>query len=464
MSIGTTVVAALSKIGKVEDSQRLREAHNGYFIPNEYPIPDGPTGARCSLNFINRLKGEPAIRIVLRSDIQTTKLDFSALLRTISHCNSHNVYGSVNLHWQNMADEHEFTVAVTHSLSLRGLTEEIVIEVIHDLLRLWQTAMVDVRRCIAHLERKAELDERMKAKQEREENRARLIAIRAAQQKRQSSALDEIEALVGLPSVKKFAHGLVAQQHLVELRLSHGMATEQVAPHLVFLGDPGTGKTTVARLVGRLYKDLGLLSKGHVVEVERSTLVGGYIGHTALRTRQMCEKALGGVLFIDEAYSLSVDGRDYGDEALATLLTFMENNRGKLAVIVAGYPKQMDEMLDSNPGLRSRFDSTVTFDNYSPQELTQMFVASLAQQDYHLTESAVADAAYMFVQAAQTSPDLNARSVRGFVAEVLNQHASVLMKLSKPTPEQIKTITSLSVPLEWSLGRPLSSSEIDEFS
>lgn len=299
----------------------------------------------------------------------------------------------------------------------------------------------------------------MKARQMADERRAR---ISAAQKNDLEVVLAEIKGLVGLQSVKNFADSLVAQKHLAELRRSHNMTTDAVAPHLVFLGDPGTGKTTVARLVGRLYKGLGFLPKGHVVEVERSSLVGGYLGQTAIKTQQMCEKALGGILFIDEAYTLSVNGRDYGDEALATILTFMENNRGKLAVVVAGYPQQMDEMLDSNPGLRSRFDTTITFDNYSPQELMQMFTVHLRQQEYELTESAMADIAYMFARASHGKTELNARSVRRLVSQVLSQHASVLMTLASPTENQIKRISSLSIPAEWVAGRPLLSTELEE--
>ena len=459
MSIGTTVVAALSKIGTVENIKHVLETNTGHFVPREYPVADGPTNARCSLNFIKRINAEPSVRIVMRSDCATTGVDLNALLKTISDCNVHNVYGLVNLRWRKIAEEVEYTVVVSHSLSLRGLTEESITEVIQDLLRLWQTSMVEIKRCIARLERKEEHDARMKAKQMMEERRAR---IRAGQKNDLELVLAEIKGLVGLQSVKNFAQSLVAQKHLAELRRSHNMTADAVAPHLVFLGDPGTGKTTVARLVGRLYKGLGLLSKGHVVEVERSSLVGGYLGQTALKTQQMCEKALGGILFIDEAYALSVNGRDYGDEALATILTFMENNRGKLAVVVAGYPKQMDEMLDSNPGLRSRFDTTITFDNYSPQELMQMFMVQLRQQEYELTESAMADIAYMFARASHGKTELNARSVRGLVSQVLRQHASVLMTLASPTENQIKRISSLSIPAEWVVERPLMSTELEE--
>jgi SpoVK/Ycf46/Vps4 family AAA+-type ATPase len=369
------------------------------------------------------------------------------------------VYGSVNLRWRKIADEVEFTVVVMHSLSLRGLTEETITEVMQDLLRLWQTSMLEIKHCIARIERQEEINDRIKARQISTERRQRVGATR---QNDLEVVLAEIKGLVGLQSVKSFAHSLVAQKHLAELRRSHNLPADAVAPHLVFLGDPGTGKTTVARLVGRLYKGLGLLPKGHVVEVERSSLVGGYLGQTALKTQQMCEKALGGILFIDEAYTLSVNGRDYGDEALATILTFMENNRGKLAVVVAGYPKQMDEMLDSNPGLRSRFDTTITFDNYAPHELMQMFMVQLRQQEYELTESAKADVAYMFARGVHSEREFNARSVRGLISEVLSQHASVLMTLASPTEKQIKTISSLSIPTEWVVGRPLLSTELEE--
>jgi stage V sporulation protein K len=459
MSIGTTVVAALSKIGTVENIKHILETNTGYFVPREYPIADGPTNARCSLNFIKRISAEPSVRIVMRSDCASTGIDLNELLKTISNCNSHNVYGSVNLRWRKIADEVEFTVEVMHSLSLRGLTEESITEVVQDLLRLWQTSMVEVKRCIARIERQEEYNDRIKARQISTERRQRVGATR---QNELEVVLEEIKGLVGLQSVKSFAHSLVAQKHLAELRRSHNLTSDAVAPHLVFLGDPGTGKTTVARLVGRLYKGLGLLPKGHVVEVERSSLVGGYLGQTALKTQQMCEKALGGILFIDEAYTLSVNGRDYGDEALATILTFMENNRGKLAVVVAGYPKQMDEMLDSNPGLRSRFDTTITFDNYAPHELMQMFMVQLRQQEYEITESAKADVAYVFARGVHSESDFNARSVRGLVSQVLSQHASVLMTLASPTEKQIKTISSLSIPAEWVVGRPLLSTELEE--
>ena len=466
MSIGTTVVAALSQIGTVEDVQRVRETNCGYFTPNSYPIPDGPTGARCSLNFIQRIEGESVIRIVLNSDCESTKIDIDPLLRSVSRSNLKSVFGSVALNWRKVDNEFEFVLSVSHSLSVRGLTEDVLVEVVRDLQRLWQHSMNEIRDTIQFLERKKANFDRLMAKELMKEASVAQWngddGPAKALLDKEVNVLPEIEALVGLQPVKEFAADLVGQEKLAELRRSYSLDTERIAPHLVFLGGPGTGKTTVARLMGRLYKQLGLLPEGHVVEVDRADLVGVYLGQTAIRTRELCEKALGGILFIDEAYSLQVNGRDYGDEALSTILTFMENNRGKLAVIVAGYPDQMNAMLDSNPGLRSRFDRTIVFENYPWRAVLDMFVERLSQQDYVLTHSALADVAFMLVREAHLeSSDLNARSVRGFVDEVLKQHASMLLKISNPSLQQIRTITSLSIPPAWAQGRPLTSSEFE---
>jgi AAA+ superfamily predicted ATPase len=466
MSIETTIVSAMGKIGNVSDVDRVLQGKNGFFSPTKYPDADGPTGAMGRVLFVDRFSGARALCIQVSSAYLLSDAELTTMNKWADGKNHSSVFPRVQFRGHNLGGDSEFKIYVECNLSLAGLREEFLVEVINDSLRLWQEAMQYVERINRRIEREkaerkqTEQDARMKARQMADERRAR---ISAAQKNDLEVVLAEIKGLVGLKSVKNFADSLVAQKHLAELRRSHNMSTDAVAPHLVFLGDPGTGKTTVARLVGRLYKGLGLLPKGHVVEVERSSLVGGYLGQTALKTQQMCEKALGGILFIDEAYTLSVNGRDYGDEALATILTFMENNRGKLAVVVAGYPQQMDEMLDSNPGLRSRFDTTITFDNYSPQELMQMFTVQLRQQEYELTESAMADVACMFARASHNKTELNARSVRGLVTRVLGQHAGVLMTLPSPTENQIKRISSLSIPAEWVVGRPLLSTELEEF-
>lgn len=198
----------------------------------------------------------------------------------------------------------------------------------------------------------------------------------------------ELNELVGLAPVKAFVDRLAAEKQVAARRAAEGLEVPPSSPHLVFTGNPGTGKTTVARLIGRLYKSLGLLKKGHVIEAERATLIAPYLGQTAARTMAVCESALDGVLFIDEAYSLDVDGRDYGREAIETLLTFMERNRGRVVVVMAGYPEEMEQLLDSNPGLRSRFDATIHFPDHSDSELMDVLTALFDEYDYHLTDNA----------------------------------------------------------------------------
>jgi stage V sporulation protein K len=205
----------------------------------------------------------------------------------------------------------------------------------------------------------------------------------------------------------------------------------------------------VARLIGRLYKDIGLLSKGHVVEVGRAELVGAYIGHTAIRTKQFCEKALGGVLFIDEAYSLDVDGRDYGKEAIETILTFMEENRGKIVVIVAGYPKEMEKFLDSNPGLRSRFDTAIQFDDYSLQELMEIFDSLMVGNKYDITSGARQLVIRHLADLCERQVSGNARLVRNVFQQLIAQQAMSLVGLEVLTAEQLSRITMLAIPDTW---------------
>ena len=174
--------------------------------------------------------------------------------------------------------------------------------------------------------------------------------------------------------MKQRVRSLLDEMAVDEQRRAGGMKVATRSRHLVFTGNPGTAKTTVARLLARIYRSVGLLSSGHVVEVQRADLVGEYIGQTAPKTRAVCEKAMGGVLFIDEAYELAPrTDDDYGAEAIAELLTQMENHRDELIVIAAGYPKQMDDFLDANPGMRSRFANRVEFPDYSNDELARIF-------------------------------------------------------------------------------------------
>jgi len=230
--------------------------------------------------------------------------------------------------------------------------------------------------------------------------------------------LGELDAMIGLQSVKDTIRTLVNQ---IQLRQRRGRG-QVVAPHLLFLGPPGTGKTTVARMIGRIFNALGLLVQGHVVEVGRKDLVGGYIGQTAPKTAAQIEAALDGVLFIDEAYSLSRgdDGRDFGHEAIETLIQEMENRRGRLAVIAAGYPGSMAGFLAANPGLASRFTVHVDFPDYSDAELLDILAAMAAGEGYGLAQGTGERALAWFVRRRAAQPDAfgNGRAARGLLAEM----------------------------------------------
>ena len=205
----------------------------------------------------------------------------------------------------------------------------------------------------------------------------------------QGDVVARLQALIGMEQIAEKAEELQALAFVGGLRREEGLWAQSISPHLVFSGNPGTGKTTVARMIGQLYKDLGLLPTGHVVEVRRSDLVGEYVGHSAPKTEAAIKKAIGGVLFVDEAYTLTErEGsmHDYGPEVIASLLLAMENRRGEFAVIAAGYTTEMERFVESNPGLRSRFDQVWEFRDYTDDELVAILKGYVDRSDYLLTD------------------------------------------------------------------------------
>ena len=239
---------------------------------------------------------------------------------------------------------------------------------------------------------------------------------------------EELNELIGLTGVKREVNNLINIATIHSLRKQNGLKTVDMSLHMVFSGNPGTGKTTIARLMSRIYKSLGILSKGHLVEVDRSGLVAGYVGQTATKTAGVIEKALGGVLFIDEAYALnSKSENDFGQEAIDTLLKAMEDHRDDLVVIVAGYDGLMDEFIHSNPGLESRFNRFMHFDDYTVDEMLGILKLQLKKGQYTLCDEAM-EAIKDYIEAANTNSISfgNARGIRNIFERLMVTQANRL--------------------------------------
>ena len=255
--------------------------------------------------------------------------------------------------------------------------------------------------------------------------------------------LAELDGYIGLQTVKEEVHNLINMASVYQLRRQHDLPTTDMSLHLVFTGNPGTGKTMMARMMARIYRSLDILSRGQLVEVDRSGLVAGYVGQTAIKTQKVIEKAMGGVLFIDEAYALN--GRsenDFGQEAIDTILKAMEDHRDDLVVIVAGYTDLMDRFIHSNPGLESRFNRFLLFDDYTTDEMVEIFRMQCKKGCYQLTEEAqplIRD--YIAEESADDSFG-NARGVRNIFEHILVAQNNRLATMEKITREDLMTITA----------------------
>ncbi len=256
--------------------------------------------------------------------------------------------------------------------------------------------------------------------------------------------LAELDELVGMEQIKKDVRSLINLIKVRKLRQENGLAVPDLSLHMVFTGNPGTGKTTVARLLSRLYKAIGVLENGTLVEVDRSALVAGYVGQTALKTREALDKALGGILFIDEAYSLAPEGNgnDFGKEAIETILKVMEDERDELVVIAAGYPEPMERFISSNPGLESRFGKYFHFEDYNGEQLFEIFLSQCKKNEYAPDEAASEYAKKLFTELYENRDDNfgNARDVRNIFEKAVARHSDRVAAMNAPTRDDLLTL------------------------
>lgn len=276
-------------------------------------------------------------------------------------------------------------------------------------------------------------------------------AKRTPQEGPLSDIFKELNQMIGLDNVKELVHEIYALLQISRFRAEAGLLHNSHVYHMIFKGSPGTGKTTVARLMGRMFHAMGVLSKGHFIEVERADLVGEYIGHTALKTRELMKKAMGGILFIDEAYSLARGGdKDFGKEAIDCMVKGMEDKKNEFILILAGYPDEMEQFLATNPGLPSRFPIQVDFEDYSIDQLIQITELMAKEREYvllpltisklkqHLTEEKAA--AWRAFSNARYVRNLLEKSMRHQAVRLLSQYAATPSKqeLMSIRPEDIK--------------------------
>lgn len=329
-------------------------------------------------------------------------------------------------------------------IKTEGKTRKVMVSHVSDMIALFRGEPMDLRHYNSA------------SKNNEEERKSTIIEVVSEQPKKRESKKQnvkhsptELDSLIGLISVKKEINTLTNFIKIQQKRQEQGMKTPAVSYHCVFTGNPGTGKTTVARIVAGIYKDLGILQRGHLVETDRAGLVAEYVGQTAVKTNKIIDSALDGVLFIDEAYSLVSDSsNDYGKEAIATLLKRMEDDRDRLIVILAGYTNEMKDFIDTNPGLQSRFNRYIEFPDYSAEELLQIYESNLKKFDYKITNEAK-DALARFFENAVANKDKNfgnARFVRNIFEKTLEKQANRLASQSMLTNDILTQIVKEDLP------------------
>lgn len=258
-------------------------------------------------------------------------------------------------------------------------------------------------------------------------------------------AMDDLKGLVGLENVKTEIEGIMNFARIQAMRRENGLSQAPMSYHLVFTGNPGTGKTTVARIVSRIYQEIGLLSKGHLIEVDRGGLVAGYVGQTATKTTEVLNSAMGGVLFIDEAYTLAnSEDKGFGQEAIDTILKSMEDHRDDLCVIVAGYDELMENFINSNPGLRSRFTRYIHFDDYSPEQLLAIFMQNVKKNEYKLGRGVKPKLTAYFTELYENRDENfgNGRTIRTYFETVITNQANRLAQEKSVDKDALMTITT----------------------
>lgn len=273
--------------------------------------------------------------------------------------------------------------------------------------------------------------------------------LEAHQRERLQQLQQELDSLVGLQSVKRVIREVQAFALIQKYRQTLQLTCEPMVLHTIFIGNPGTGKTTVARLFSQMLREMGILQKGHTVEVERADLVAEYIGQTAQKTREAIKQAQGGLLFVDEAYSLARGGeRDFGKEAIDTLVKAMEDQRDRFVVILAGYPEPMSRFLEANPGLRSRFPITIEFPDYTDIELYKIALGMLEKREYSLTARAQQELIRQIRRLRQGDPATfgNARAVRNLVEQVIRRQAVRLVGKRELTKGELTVIYPVDFP------------------